>query len=297
MALNLPDGFTPTDVLLNADGSVYHLSIPFGVLPDTIVLVGDPDRVPLVSSYFDQIQHTYQKREFVTHIGRIGQKQIGVVSTGIGTDNVEIVLQELDILRNVNPVNRAPKNQLDPLHLVRIGTTGALLPEHVPGTIICSSGATGFDSLMHFYAFPSQDEDHHEPHLYFDSILAQSLKLNFEPYTSSASWPLLLIAAKEFAITGHTATCPGFYAPQGRITRTAPRINLLEHLPSQDNRFGFPFLNFEMETAGLFALAHLLGHKAASFSLVAANRATGDFSLDLDTAMHKLIQLVLREID
>jgi uridine phosphorylase len=186
------------DLLRNADGSVYHLAIPFGVLPKTIITVGDPDRVGLVSRCFDAIEHKFGKREFVSHIGRIGGNQVAVVSTGIGTDNIDIALQELDFLVNVNPITGQVKDKLTTLHLVRIGTTGALRPELLPGSAIVSHGATGFDTLLQFYAIPTKRANV----LAMDTEMRDALELDFTPYTARATWGMLNVAAARFAVPG-----------------------------------------------------------------------------------------------
>ena len=286
-----PDGpsLSPTDLLRNPDGSVYHLAIPFGVLPKTIITVGDPDRVEMVSRCFDAVEHRFGKREFVTHIGRIGGNQVAVVSTGIGTDNIDIALQELDFLVNINPITAQSKQPHTSLHIVRIGTTGALRPDLLPGSAIVSHGATGFDTLMQFYQIPPGKQNV----LQMDRELAETLLLDFTPYTVSATWGMLNVAAQRFAHPGHTATCPGFYGPQSRTTRLPLRHSLLDVLALAPARAGLAFTNFEMETAGIFALGALLGHCTASISLVVANRATGKVVRDAQSQMEALIEDVL----
>jgi uridine phosphorylase len=284
---------TPTlgkaDLLRNADGSVYHLAIPFGVLPKTIITVGDPDRVEVVSRCFDAIEHKFSKREFVTHIGRLGSNQVAVVSTGIGTDNIDIALQELDFLVNINPITGQVKEKLSTLHMVRIGTTGALRPDFLPGSAIVSHGATGFDTLMQFYDIPAEFGQKVE----LDVEMQKALGLDFTPYSTHATWGMLNAAAARFAQPGHTATCPGFYGPQSRITRLGLRHSMLDNLEIAPYRSNLPFTNFEMETAGIFALGALQGHCTASISLVVANRATGKVSSHADMQMEALIEDVL----
>lgn len=278
-----------TDLLRNTDGSVYHLAIPFGLLPTTIITVGDPDRVALVSRCFDAIEHRFSKREFCTHIGRIGQQHIAVVSTGIGTDNIDIALQELDFLVNINPITGQAKEKLTALHIVRIGTTGALQPHILPGTALMSTGATGFDTLLQYYVLPAGLQKT----VYLDAELQHVLGLSFAPYTVSAGWHILNAAAAHFAQPAHTATCPGFYGPQSRITRIGLHNALLDKLETAPNRFGQAFANFEMETAGIFGLGALLGHATASVSLVVANRATGKVATHAEVQMEALIEDVL----
>lgn len=278
-----------TDLLRNADGSVYHLAIPFGVLPGHIITVGDPDRVEMVSRCFDAVEYRFGKREFATHIGRIGQTPVAVVSTGIGTDNIDIALQELDFLVNINPVTGQAKEKLTTLHICRIGTTGTLRPEILPGSAIVSHGATGFDTLMQFYQIPSARQNV----LRMDKELQDILLLDFAPYTAQATWGLLNVGAARFAQPGHTATCPGFYGPQSRTTRLHLNHSLLDVLALAPAREGLPFTNFEMETAGIFALGALLGHCTSSISLVVANRATAQVTSNAEAEMEALIEDVL----
>jgi uridine phosphorylase len=268
---------------------VYHLAIPFGVLPKTIITVGDPDRVELVSRCFDAVEHRFGKREFVSHIGRLGSNQVAVVSTGIGTDNIDIALQELDFLVNINPITGQVKEKLSTLHMVRIGTTGALRPDFLPGSAIVSHGATGFDTLMQFYDIPADMAQKVE----LDVEMQKAMGLDFTPYSTHATWGMLNAAAARFAQPGHTATCPGFYGPQSRITRLGLRHSLLDNLEIAPYRSNLPFTNFEMETAGIFALGALQGHCTASISLVVANRATGKVSTHADMQMEALIEDVL----
>jgi uridine phosphorylase len=243
----------------------------------------------LVSRCFDSVEHRFGKREFCTHIGRLGNQQLAVVSTGIGTDNIDIALQELDFLVNINPITGQVKDKLTTLHVVRIGTTGTLRPEVLPGSALASIGATGFDTLMQYYAIPEAKKQA----LYLDTELQEALELNFAPYTVAAGWHMLNAASARFAHPAHTATCPGFYGPQSRVTRLPLRHALLDKLEVAPPRWGQAFTNFEMETAGIFALGTLLGHATASISLVVANRATGKVTAHADMQMEALIEDVL----
>lgn len=281
-----------SELVCNADGSIYHLHLLPEHLAHTIILVGDPNRVPLVSRYFDRIEHQIQKREFVTHTGYVGKKRLSVVSTGIGTDNIDIVLNELDALVNIDLPSRTIKPEHTSLQFVRIGTSGALQPDIAPESFVASSFGLGFDGLLHFY-----------PHTHCpveEDILAALPQFpSIKPYLSAADNALLQKITKDDSrfFSGITVTCCGFYAPQGRQLRLRPTYpNLLDQLADaklpHDNRV----TNLEMETSGIYGLARLLGHKALSTNVILANRPRGEFSANPQGAMDSLIRLVLERL-
>lgn len=281
--------FSETDLILNADGSVYHLNLRPEHLADTIIAVGDPDRVEKVSRNFDSIDVKIKKREFVTHTGTLNGKRISVVSSGIGTDNVEILLTELDALANIDLEKRELKNEHKTLRIVRIGTSGALQTDIDCGTFLASATGYGLDALMLYY-----EHDFYTP---TTAQLKTQLKLPFEPYAAPASDKLLALF-KELP-QGNTITCPGFYAPQGRTVRLKPSIaNLLEQL--QDFRIAdqpkWRFTNFEMETAGYYALGSCLGHELLSLNAIVANRPTRQFDKNSEQNIEKLILLALERL-
>jgi uridine phosphorylase len=266
--------FSPTDLIINPDGSSYHLNLRPDQIPDTLILVGDPERVPAVSCYFDEVTEMVHKREFVTHLGILRGKKIGVLSSGIGADNVEIVMNELDALVNINFQTRLEKSEKRSLQLVRIGTSGSI-QAHIPvDSILVSTAAIGFDNLAQFYGFES-----------VQSISTESL----QKWTRAINYPLPLYAAKASAkllekfkslnaYQGVTLTAPGFYAPQGRAIRMQSiRPDFLEKVASAklDQQ---EITNIEMETAAYYAFAGAMGHEMVSLNAILANRITNEFS-------------------
>lgn len=280
-----------SELILNADGSIYHLGLHPEHLTNTILTVGDPERVPLVSRYFDKVETTIQRREFNTHIGYIGSQRLMVISSGMGTDNVEILLTELDALANVDFHTRKVKEQPASLKVIRMGTSGSL-QEAVPlDSHLVSDYAFGIDTLMQFY--PEEILGEHEKTVARE--LAAHLHLNFEPYVVQGSERL-----KEHIgvgmIEGNTLTCPGFYAPQGRFIRNQPKYhNFIKKL--SDFRFKNRMLtNFEMETAGYYAMGKMLGHQVLSVNAVIANRLTHRFSRQPQLVIDSLVRKVLERL-
>ncbi|QNL48609.1 nucleoside phosphorylase [Olivibacter sp. SDN3] len=285
--------FSETDIILNADGSIYHLNLLPEDVADIIITVGDPERVAEVSKYFDSIELKKGKREFITHTGFIGRKRISVISTGIGTDNIDIVLNELDILVNIDLSTRTtkPKETFRSLHIIRIGTSGAVQPNIPVGTLLASTYGLGFDNLMCFY---SADKKGLNDGLHQASIDHFS-NIGIRPYITSASGLLLEKLAYDLP-KGITLTSPGFYAPQGRSTRAHQvRVDLLERINSF-RYHGRQITNLEMETAGIYALAKLLGHQAVSINAILASRVNHTFSQHPSATIEKAIQLVLERI-
>jgi uridine phosphorylase len=278
--------FSPTDLIINPDGSSYHLNLRPDQIPDTLILVGDPERVPKVSVYFDEVTEIVHKREFVTHLGVLQGKRIGVLSSGIGSDNVEIVMNELDALVNIDFQTRLEKTEKRSLQLIRIGTSGSI-QAHIPvDSILISKAAIGFDNLAQFYGFESAQ-----------SISADSL----QQWTQTIDYPLPLYAAKasskllaQFeslnAFKGVTLTAPGFYAPQGRTIRMhSIRPDFLEKV-SGAKLEGEEITNIEMETAAYYAFAGAMGHEMISLNALLANRITNEFSKDPEGQIMSLIE-------
>ncbi len=287
----MPHPLPETDLILNPDGTIYHLGLRPEHLTDIILTVGDPERVPLVSRYFDTIDTRIQRREFHTHIGTLGGRRLMAISSGMGTDNVEILMTELDILANVDLTTRTPKTTLKKLNIIRIGTSGALQASVPLDSHLVSRMAFGLDTLMQFY--PDQafaDEERAAA-----QALATHLSLPFTPYAAYASEKLMQAIGKDMII-GSTVTCPGFYAPQGRSIRVPARDqHLVQKLASY--RFnGKPLTNFEMETSGYYALGRLLGHEVLSVNAILANRITGEFSRQPQKTVEALIQKVLERL-
>jgi len=283
-----------TDLILNPDGSIYHLHLLPEDIADTVILVGDPGRVSRISSHFEHIEVTKQNREFVTHTGILQGKRITALSTGIGTDNIDIVLNELDALVNIDLSSRAPRPGHRALNLIRIGTSGALHEDIAPGAQILSEVAGGFDGLYHFYQDPGK-------HLFTplsESFLTHTqwpLALP-EPYFIRGSESLIKMLSDPGMVSGITLSTPGFYAPQFRSLRLAPMDpGLLEKIGS----FRFENLrinNFEMESSALYALAAMLNHHAITVCVAVANRITLEFLDDYQTAVDGLIETVLNKL-
>ncbi len=279
-----------SELVLNSNGSVYHLNLRPEHISDTIIVVGDPDRVYQVTKYFDSIEFTIRKREFITQTGFYKGKRISVISTGIGTDNVEIVMNELDALVNIDLNTRLIKENLTRLKIVRIGTSGSIQSDIPVGSLVASVNAIGLDSLMQFYLLPQTDTEEATC-----KLLQQQLSLSFQPYYVSCSEELLTKLGADL-IKGTTITCPGFYAPQGRQIRFSLYTNsYLETLRKFDTT-DFRLSNMEMETAGYYAFGRILGHDVLSLNAILANRFNKEFSPNPEQVVDDLIQLVLSRL-
>jgi uridine phosphorylase len=275
-----------SELIVNARGAVYHLDTKSEEMATTIITVGDPDRVREVSKHFDKFECKNQHREFLTHTGYIGNKKLTVISTGIGTDNIDIVLNELDALVNIDFESRTIKPQLTPLNIIRIGTSGSLQKDIPIDSFVASTHGLGIDNLMNFYRIQHNEEDKQLLHSF---ITQTQLHNNIaHPYISGASSALLKHFVKDFH-HGITVTCPGFYGPQGRVLR----LGLSNpHLIDRLTQFSFGqhrITNFEMETAGIYGLGKLLGHHCLSLNAIVANRVAKEFSKDGNKTMQKLI--------
>ena len=282
-----------SELIINDRGAVYHLNTRPDELATTIITVGDPDRVTAVSKYFDAVEYKNQHREFILHTGFIGNKRISVVSTGIGTDNIDIVLNELDALVNIDFETRTIKPQLTQLNIIRIGTSGSLQKDIPVDSCVASTHGLGIDNLLNFYRTEHNDQDQQ---LLQSFITQTQLNNNIaQPYISGASSALLKHFVNGFH-HGITVTCPGFYGPQGRILRLG-----LSNPQLVDSLTAFNFgqhriSNFEMETAGIYGLGKLLGHHCLSLSAIVANRVEKQFSADANNVMENLIKTTLEII-
>lgn len=281
-----------TDLILNKDGSVYHLNLLPSHIGDTVLAVGDPDRVPHVSQYFDSVNTEIKKREFTTHVGTLRGKKITVVSTGMGTDNIEIFFTELDALVNVDLKTRTPKRQKSKLSVIRIGTSGSLQKNVPLDSHVATDYAIGLDNLMTFY---NLEMDAFEKRTAADIKKIAALPLL--PYVTKGSSMLLEKIGFDM-IRGNTVTTPGFYAPQGRTVRLKSKNpELLHNLRSYHGRAtSFKLANFEMETAGYYSLGRMLGHETLSVSAVVANRIDKKFSAHPDDVIDSLIRKVIARI-
>ena len=280
---------TTTDLILNKDGSVYHLNLLPEDLADDIITVGDPDRVGEVSKHFDKVELRKGKREFITHTGYIGSKRISVISTGIGTDNIDIVLNELDALVNIDLDRRVYLDKLRSLNIIRIGTSGAMQTDIPIDSILVSEYAVGLDALMAFYTYEASREEK----AILRAIVSQAPAFKpLKPYVCAASKLLLRKIGKDLP-RGITVTAPGFYAPQGRELRFNKSIpNFIKQLSSisKDN---WRLTNLEMETSGIYGLANILGHQAISVNAILASRVKYEFSKNPGKTIDKTIKLVL----
>lgn len=284
-----------SELVLNPDGSIYHCNIKPEELADTIILVGDPNRVSNVSKYFDAIETRSQKREIIVNTGILNHKRLTVISTGMGTDNIDIVLNELDALANIDLKKKEIKPIRKPLTFVRLGTSGAIQKDIPVDTIVASTYGLGFDGLMSFYA---NTESFYENPIAKEFII--QTKWNPKralPYLAEGSEELLhLMTENSKVISGITATAIGFYGPQGRILR----LNLdNESMNEQLTKFTYNnnrITNFEMETSAIYGLSHLMGHKALSLNTIVANRYSGTFSKDPYSAIDSMIQFALEKL-
>jgi uridine phosphorylase len=280
-----------TDLILNADGSVYHLHLLPHQIADTIIVVGDPERVPLVSKYFDSIEYQVHKREFVTHTGYIGAKRLTVLSSGIGTDNVDIVINELYALANIDFATRLVKPTHKALDIIRIGTSGSIQKHLAVDTFLISKAAIGIDALNDFYKFDQTDEN-----LQICKKLQSELQINSLPYYAEADQGLLELFISQLSLDqsiGATLTCPGFYAPQGRsVNYLVKNPNLLSQI-SNFKIGDFTLTNMEMETAGWYQLGAIMGFKCLSLNAILANRIINQFSESPEIQIDKLIQACL----
>ena len=282
-----------SELIINNRGAVYHLNCRPEEIAGTIITVGDPDRVKEVSKHFDTIEYQNKHREFIVHTGFIGNKRLSCVSTGIGPDNIDIVLNELDALVNIDFETRTIKEKLTALNIIRFGTSGSLQKEIPVDSFVASTHGLGLDNLMHFYRMENNEEEKQLLHAFNNHTQLSSG--NISPYIHMASGYLL----KHFTNNYHpgiTVTCPGFYGPQGRVLRLG-----LAYPQLIDNLTTFQFgnhhiTNFEMETSAIYGLGKVLGHHCLSLNAIVANRITKEFSKDGNMAVENLIKQSLNVI-
>jgi uridine phosphorylase len=280
-----------TELILTPENKIYHLNLSKEEIANDIILVGDPDRVSVISNKFESIEHKIQNREFVTHTGILNGKRISVIATGIGPDNIDIVVNELDALVNIDFKTRTINKKKKTLNLIRLGTSGALQKDIEVDSFLASSFGLGLDNIAHFYES--------------EEIIEQDMS---SKYKQHANWPENLsnpyiVKASDNLLSlfpdvkkGITATAPGFYGPQGRTLRLNPYItNLHEKMESfnyKENRI----TNFEMETSALYFLGKSLGHNTLTICAIIANRLTKEYSKDYKKTVEKMIDLVLKRI-
>ncbi len=290
----MPKFFAESELIINGDGSIFHLHVKPEQLADEVILVGDPGRVSLVASHFDSKECDIESREFHTITGTYHGKRISVVSTGIGCDNIDIVLNELDALANIDFKTRTEKEQLRQLTLVRIGTCGGLQEYTLVGTFIASEKSIGFDGLLNFYSGRNDVCD-----LPFEEAFKQHMQWNPQlcaPYVIDADKDTLERIAGDEMVRGVTIACGGFFGPQGRELRIPladPKQN--EKVESFEYN-GYRITNFEMESSALAGLARLMGHKAVTCCMVIANRRAKNVNANYKNSIDELIKLVLERI-
>ena len=274
-----------SELILHPDGSVFHLRLLPKQLGDIVFTVGDPDRVANVSRHLDKVDFKLQNREFITHTGWKNGHHVSVISTGMGTDNIEILMTELDALVNVDLQTRQVKEKKTSLQIIRIGTSGSLQEDLPTGTLLASEIAIGMDTLMAYYPELSGPQN-------FGQAIQAELGLSFRPYQAAASTKLLGMLDASIP-RGITLTCPGFYAPQGREVRLKPRFDQLIERLAAVRVEGRYLTNFEMETAGYYAMGELLGHDVLSLNAILVNRPLKKFAADGEKTVERAIQTAL----
>ncbi len=282
-----------SELILNPNGSIFHLHLRPENIADTILLVGDQDRVGMISDFFDNIEFKVRNREFVTHTGTYKGKRISVVSTGIGTDNIDIVVNELDAIVNIDLEKRIPKDKHTTLNLIRIGTSGALQADIPVDTPVGSKMSIGFDGLINFYANR-------------EKIVNQDMENEFKKFTNwnpILNTPYFVESSNELfdkicfdMRSGLTIAAPGFYGPQGRILRLKTLDLDLNNKISNFNFDGLKITNFEMESSAIYGLSKLLGHNALTVCNIIANRMRKEYSSDYKIAVKKLVEKILNRL-
>ena len=282
-----------SELILNPDGSIYHLNLRPENIASDIIFVGDQDRVDKISQHFDSIEFTTQKREFKTTTGIYKKKRFSVISTGIGPDNIDIVLNELDALVNINLETRQPKEHLTSLNIVRIGTSGSLQTNIPVDSFVISSHGLDLNGLLHSYQINE-----------ISNLEIENAFVKHTNWSSKKAHPLIITNSKELenkiisdkTYTGITATAGGFYGPQGRVLRLAVQDPNLNHKIDSFNFKGNRITNLEMETSAIYGLSKLLGHKACSINAIIANRADGTFSKNPNKVVTDLIEYTLKKL-
>ncbi len=285
--------FPASELVLDKNNNVYHLGLSPKDIADTVILVGDQDRVELISSFFDSVEFRKQHREFVTHTGTYSGKRISVISTGIGTDNIDIVINELDALVNINIQERSANSNRKKLNLIRIGTCGILQSDVPIHSFILSEYAFGLDNVAHFYEIPFTKEE--------KDLCAQiknhiGLPAAIHPYLIESSRELTGKLNSDKTVKGITVTSSGFYGPQGRQLCLKTKTEQLNEKLTSFNGHDLKITNFEMESSALFALGKGLGHDCATICLGIANRPNMEFSKGYGDKMNELIEYVLKRL-
>jgi uridine phosphorylase len=284
---------TESELILNPDGSIYHLNLRPEHVADIIILVGDPARVGRISQLFDRIEYTGRNREIVTHTGYFNRHRLSVISTGMGADNIDIVMNELDALVNIDLVSRTPKKHHTTLNIYRLGTSGAISRDVPVNAFILSEYGLGLDGILHFYKNSGDILENEMTRIFIE----------FTKWDDNLPTPYLVACSEKLAskfnnsfIRGITATAPGFYGPQGRRLRL-PLANEGLNQKLRDFEYnGKRILNYEMETSALYGLGKLLGHLTLTLCIAIANRERHDFNQDHHQAIQDMIGIVLDTI-
>ena len=276
-----------SELIINDRGAIYHLNVRPEEIADTIITVGDPERVAEVSKYFDSVEHKLAHREFITHTGYIGQKRISVLSTGIGPDNIDIALNEIDALANINFDTRTINDQKKSVSIIRMGTCGSLQGEVGVNELVAGTHGLGIDNVLHFYQRENNEEEKAILAAFDEHTKISAHKI--QPYIATASAGLLKHFTEGYS-HGITVTCPGFYGPQGRILRLPLKMpNLVDQMTSF--KYGqHRIANFEMETSAIYGLCNLLGHQCLSINVIIANRVKKEYSKDMGKAVDHMIE-------
>ncbi len=275
-----------SELIINNRGAIYHLDVKPEEIADTIIVVGDPERVKKVSKHFDKLEYEMQHREFITHTGYIGNYRLSVLSTGIGPDNIDIVFNELDALANIDFDSRMINPELKNLTIVRFGTSGSLQKDIPVDSIVASSHGLGLDNLLNFYSYQKSVDEKAMADAFVEQTKLDTAITN--PYAFAGSERLLNKFDESFH-KGITVTCPGFFGPQGRVLRLpVSSPGLIDRLT--DFRFNqHRITNFEMETSAIYGLGKLMGHECLSVNAIIANRVVKEFSKDSNAAVENLI--------
>ncbi len=276
-----------SELIINDRGAIYHLNLRPEEIADTIITVGDPERVAAISQYFDKVEFKLAHREFITHTGFIGNKRISVVSTGIGPDNIDIALNEIDALANIDFATRTINVQKKSVSIIRMGTCGSLQGEVGVDQLVAGTHGLGIDNLLHFYTIQNNEEEKAILNAFEKHTQISSNQIH--PYIATASAGLIKHFTEGYS-HGITVTCPGFYGPQGRILRLPLKMpNLVDQMTS----FSYGnhrIANFEMETSAIYGLCNLLGHQCLSINVIIANRVKKEYSKDMGKAVDHMIQ-------
>lgn len=284
----------PSELIINPDGTIFHLHLKPENIANTILLVGDPGRVNMIAAHFDNIECEVQNREFKTITGTYKKHRLSVVATGIGTDNIDIVVNELDALVNIDLIAREIKPVHTKLRLIRIGTSGSLQPNIPVNSFVISKKSIGFDGLLNFYQGRNSIADlafeqELMRHTQWDQLLAK-------PYVVDCSEKLLEAISSQATVNGINISAPGFYGPQGRVLRIPLADSNLNQKIEDFEFIGQKITNYEMESSAIYGLAKLLGHEALTICLIIANRTSGEANENYHPNMEKLVQYVLDKL-